>query len=357
MMVRTIVPVLLVLASGASLAAAETEPPSDAVIRLERTRCYGPCPIYSVTIDARGTVIYNGVLNVRVIGERTGRVDLSVVSMLLATADRIHFFEMRDRYYAIENPDGTIITVTDLPTTFVTITANGRTKRVEDYVGAPDALADLELAIDNAAGSRRWIFIDSGELEGLVRSGWLASSDHGAKLLQEAIGRDDLPIARRLIELGADLNGPPEDPRPPLYVARSSRMVDLLVAAGANPNERTRYGAQTPLLATAHKDAAVAEALLRVGARLEDVENVRNGRTALFYAACAGNWRVVTVFLRAGANPRGATDKISALDCTRERRESALRRPRTVLDRNDPTVADFDRVIQLLEEAERRMKR
>ena len=47
---------------------------------------------------------------------------------------------MRDAYRVIENPDGTVTMVTDLPTTIVTITVNGRTKRVEDYVGAPDAL-------------------------------------------------------------------------------------------------------------------------------------------------------------------------------------------------------------------------
>ena len=81
------------------------------------------------------------------------------------------------------------------------------------------------------------------------------------------------------------------------------------------------------------------------GAHLEDVDG---GRTALSYAACVGNWRVTTVLLQAGANPRGATD-MSAAECTRRARQDELNRRRTVLDRRRPTVEDFDRVLALLE--------
>jgi hypothetical protein len=97
----------------------------------------------------------------------------------------------------------------------------------------------------------------------------------------------------------------------------------------------------------------VAEALLKVGAHLEDVDS---GRTALWYAACAGNWHVTTVLLRAGANPRGASD-MSAAECTRRARQDALNRRRTVLDRGAPTVEDFDRVLALLENADKQIKR
>jgi hypothetical protein len=106
-------------------------------------------------------------------------------------------------------------------------------------------------------------------------------------------------------------------------------------------------------MTTSYKDAAVAEALLKAGARLEDMDD---GRTALWYAACAGNWRVVTALLAAGANPRGSTG-MSAAECTRQARKSEVGRRRSVLDRGRPTVEDFDRVIALLEGAEQRMKR
>jgi hypothetical protein len=337
----------LVIGLAGPAAAQERNVPPDALISLQRTSCFGPCPIYTVTIDARGTVTYDGERFVRVIGRRTAQIDTSIVAGLLATADRIRFFEMRDTYRVIENPDGTVGMVTDLPTKFVTVTVNGHTKKVEDYIAAPDSLSEFEREIDAVAGTKRWVFLDEDALEELARSGWLASSEEGAALLKQAIERDDVAIARRLIELGSDLDGPPNNRLPPLLSARSSSMVDLLVKAGANPNERPigRVAARTPLMSTSYKDAAVAEALLKAGARLEDMDD---GRTALWYAACAGNWRVVTTLLGAGANPRGSTG-MSAADCTRQARQSEAGRRRTVLDRGRPTVADFERVLALLE--------
>ena len=357
MMPSATVPFAFVLAIGLAGAAMAQEPdvPPDALIRLQRTSCFGPCPIYTVTIDARGTVTFDGERFVRVVGRRTTQISTSTVATLLARAARIRFFEMRDAYRVVENPDGTVSMVTDLPTKIVTVTVNGRTKSVEDYVAAPDSLAEFEREIDAAAVTKRWVFLDEGALEELTRSGWLASSEEGATLLQQAIERDDVPIARRLIELGSDLDGPLNNRLPPLLSARSSSMVDLLVKAGANPNERPigRVAARTPLMTTSYKDATVAEALLKAGARLEDLDD---GRTALWYAACAGNWRVVTVLVRAGANPLGST-AMSAVECTRQARQSEVSMRRTVLDRGRPTVENFDQVIALLEDAEKRIKR
>ena len=102
-----------------------------------------------------------------------------------------------------------------------------------------------------------------------------------------------------------------------------------------------------------YKDAGVTEALLKAGARVEDLDG---GRSALWYAACIGNWRVVTVLLRAGANARGAAD-MSAVECTRRARQDEMNRRRTVPDRGRPTVEDFDHVIALLENAEKRINR
>lgn len=350
----------VLFAVGISLAACpalaqEPDIPSDTLIRLQRTSCYGPCPIYSVTIDARGTVTYDGERLVRVVGRQTAHIDPTAVATLLAKAESIGFFRMRDAYRVIENPDGSEVMVTDLPTTFVTVTAGGRTKKVEDYIAAPDALASFERDIDAAAGTKRWVFLDEKALDDLARSGWSASSEEGATLLQQAIERDDVPIAQGLIELGADLDGPPSNRLPPLFSARSRAMVELLVRFGANPNERPvdRVAARTPLMAASYKDVGVTEALLKAGARLEDVDA---GRTALWYGACTGNWRMVTVLLQAGAKPRGSTD-MSAADCTRRARQDELHRQRTVLDRGRPTVEDFDRVLALLESAGKQINR
>jgi Domain of unknown function (DUF6438) len=123
--------------------AQQPEVPPDAMIRLQRTSCYGPCPIYTITIDASGTVTYEGERAVRVVGRRTAKIDTSTVAGLLARVESIRFFEMRDAYRVIENPDGTVSMVTDLPTKFVTVTVNGRTKKVEDF--APPVIGDFRV--------------------------------------------------------------------------------------------------------------------------------------------------------------------------------------------------------------------
>lgn len=328
--------------------------PADAQIELRRTSCYGPCPIYTLSIDADGRITFVGEKFVRVVGRQTAHIDLSVVAKLLARAESMRFFDLHNAYKYIENPDGTHTTITDQPTTYVSITANGRSKTVEDYVGAPTALREFEREIDEAAGTKRWIFLDAPALEELARSGWSPSSVEGATLLRQAIERDDVPIARRLIDLGADLNGASKN-LPPLMSARSKAMVELLVKAGANPNARSvgTVAAQTPLMTAAYKDAGVAEALLKAGANLEDMEG---GRTALWYAACRANWRVVTVLLSAGANPWGSLGT-SALECAREgrQREASDTRQRTEFERR-PTVKDFDQVIALLENAQKKLE-
>ncbi|MGH9237843.1 MAG: DUF6438 domain-containing protein [Vicinamibacterales bacterium] len=154
------------LLSICTTASAQPAPvPPDALISLERTSCDGPCPSYSVTIDSRGTVTYVGERSVRITGRRIGQIPPVAVGTLLARAAQIGFFAMRDAYRVIEHPDGTVTAVSDLPTRIVSVTANGRTKRVENYVAGPDSLEEFEREIDNAAGTTRWAFIDEGALE------------------------------------------------------------------------------------------------------------------------------------------------------------------------------------------------
>lgn len=162
MMPRTPSCIALALAIALAAPARAQTPnvPPDASIRLQRTSCFGTCPVYTVTIDARGTVTYDGERFVRVVGRQTAQIEPSVVAGLLAKADAIGFFQMRDAYRAIEHPDGTVTIVTDLPTTIVTVTVNGRMKQVIDYVAAPEALAEFEREIDAAAGTKQWVSIE-----------------------------------------------------------------------------------------------------------------------------------------------------------------------------------------------------
>ncbi len=121
---------------------------NDVVITLERTACYGTCHAYKLTISGEGTVEYEGKQFVNVIGKQTDKISIGKVNELVNTFYNINYFSLKDNYYE---------PVTDLPTTTTSITINGKTKTVVDYVGAPQSLKDLENKIDEITNSKRWI--------------------------------------------------------------------------------------------------------------------------------------------------------------------------------------------------------
>ena len=324
--------------------------PKDLVIKLERTPCFGECPVYSVSIDAAGNVTYEGTKFVRVEGRQRDRIPTSRVAALLATAERIGFFDMRGRYRTIEHPDGTVTTVTDLPTVFVTITHSGRSKRVEDYIGAPQGLTELERQIDEAARTTRWIRLDRPTLQQLVRDGWAPSIEERAELLRKALAYDEVDVVKGLLEIGADPNAALFGTHtPPLMMVRSAPAARALLEAGANPFVRNDNGG-TPLGSAVYRTAEVTEVLLKAGVQVDQPVD-SDGRTALWMAACAGNVGVVKLLLDAGASPTLSPAGTSALDCAKRAKENARLQSPGVFRSKPPFVADFDGVIALLEQA------
>jgi uncharacterized protein DUF6438 len=215
----TFVGILSVLVAGLTGPDVQSrDVPADTMISLHRTSCFGPCPVYTVTIDARGRVTYEGEKFVRVVGRQTARIDTSLVAKLLAHAERIHFFDLRDAYRTVENPDGSTTMVTDLPSKIVSITMNGRTKRVEDYFGAPDVLQEFEAAIDEAAGSNRWVFTDEKVPKGqhlLVAGVYLRTADR--------VDDEDGAVGR------APRVGIPQKIKPPRFVPAMMSMAPSLL--------------------------------------------------------------------------------------------------------------------------------
>ena len=126
-------------------------PPSDMLITLERTPCYGTCPVYTLSVDATGRVEYDGRDFVAVEGEQIGQISPEQVALLLETFTEAGYFDMKDSYKDWM--------VSDMPTVITSITLNGKTKRIEHYYGdmhAPEALTKLETKIDEITDSAQW---------------------------------------------------------------------------------------------------------------------------------------------------------------------------------------------------------
>jgi Domain of unknown function (DUF6438) len=121
--------------------------------RLERGHCAGPCPVYSVDIDAAGHVTFLGQTSsvgpsVSCQGLRHGLISAHGVAALQGSVDRSGIFGLPDSYAS----------GAATPVVRVTVTRAGRTKTVSENgraaVGAPKAMTGLETAIDDAADDR-----------------------------------------------------------------------------------------------------------------------------------------------------------------------------------------------------------
>jgi hypothetical protein len=324
--------------------------PDDFRITLDRRACFGECPVYTVSIDAPGTVIYEGDRFVRVVGRQTDRIPPARVAELVAAAERIGFFELRDQYLTIRNPDGTEFSITDGPTTFVTLTRDGRTKRIEHYLGAPAGLRALERQIDEIAGTIRWVRVDESTVRQMVAHGRPPSEEERAGMLRKAIQYDDVEVIEALLEIGADPNAPYHTTNTTLLMmVRSGAAARALLDAGADPFASNDHR-MTPLAWATQWEPGVTEALLEAGVPAD--HGAAAGQTALLSAACNGNAAVVALLLQAGANPDGTADGRSPVDCARRARASEIARPDPVIPGwQRPFVTDFDGVIALLEDA------
>ena len=135
---------------------ASTPPPvatsSYTAVTLERTPCFGRCPVYTVTIYGDGTVRYEGKEHVKVKGSQTRVISPDRVRQLVAEIERAGYFSLNDAYNAYM--------VTDAPSAITSVTVEGRTKRVNHYLGdrnAPKELLVLENRVDEVAGSADWV--------------------------------------------------------------------------------------------------------------------------------------------------------------------------------------------------------
>ena len=119
---------------------------------LSRTACMGWCPSYSVVISGDGDVYFDGRSNTHAQGQQHAHISQDAVERTLAAYRNADFFSLNPKY---------IMQVTDMPGVTVSISFDDRSKSVIDYVGLqvgmPESVVELEAAIDDAAGTAKWI--------------------------------------------------------------------------------------------------------------------------------------------------------------------------------------------------------
>ena len=128
------------------------------VITLERTPCFGTCPVYQVAISRSGAVRFVGKQHVIRQGEATAEIPAARVDSLLRELEAGGYFGFADAYVMDSPACGQY--ATDSPTVITSVSAGGRTKTIRHDFGcnaAPEELGRLERLIDEVAGTSRWI--------------------------------------------------------------------------------------------------------------------------------------------------------------------------------------------------------
>ncbi len=139
---------------------------------------------------------------------------------------------------------------------------------------------------------------------GIVVSLAVTAGAAGPSSISDAAMRGDRASVLALIKQGADVNSPQGDGVTALHWAARSADADLvkaLVAAGANANARTEFGAYTPLHLAAERGAApIVSALVAAGTPVD--AKTSTGATPLMFAAGSGDTASIAALLDAGAN-------------------------------------------------------
>lgn len=125
---------------------------SDSLVAyLERTRCFGICPVYSISIYRSGCVVFVGNEHVKPIGNHFTFLNRTELISIGEQAEKSGFFNLNDEY---RNPY-----LTDFPTVYVEVRYKGKKKRVWHYDAEPPRnLVEMEDYIDKLLNEQtRWV--------------------------------------------------------------------------------------------------------------------------------------------------------------------------------------------------------
>ena len=130
------------------------------VITLERTACFGNCPIYKLTIFDDGKVLFDGKDYVKRPGMNTSQITKSELEALIKEFEKIDYLNLDENY--TDDPKNCPESATDNPSAITSLNWNGKKNTVRHYYGCRgpkilEQLTALEDKIDEVVKTKRWI--------------------------------------------------------------------------------------------------------------------------------------------------------------------------------------------------------
>ncbi len=130
---------------------------NDFYLEIERTPCFGSCPIYKIKIDSTGTLYWNGKRYTSKIGNWKRTLSGSEQMELHSRMKQIRLSQFQSRY---DSPE-----ITDLPSVNIRWREHGKMKHITDRSGAPEALHKFEKYVESLAIKPGLIFVSDNEDE------------------------------------------------------------------------------------------------------------------------------------------------------------------------------------------------
>lgn len=107
---------------------------------LEKTACFGKCPVYQLSIDANGKANLKGEKFMDLIGDYQRQLSDEEFLKLTTAFDNANFFAFKDEYEG-RRSDG--------PTTFISFSKSEQTKKIKASSPIPADLKALIKLLDN----------------------------------------------------------------------------------------------------------------------------------------------------------------------------------------------------------------
>ena len=108
-------------------------------IKIERTPCYGRCPVYSLEIMSNGKIKYEGKRNVDKMGVYNYKVSPQKVKSLFAFIEKNKISSLKNKYEQV---------VTDLPRLHMAFIIAKKTKKIQNAEAGPKYLEEIANRVD-----------------------------------------------------------------------------------------------------------------------------------------------------------------------------------------------------------------
>lgn len=115
---------------------------------IERTSCFGQCPIYKATFFDNGEVTYTGRNFVENIGTYTTLISVEELKGIEQMVKDVNYFALEDAY---PTP------IADFPKCRTSVNIDGRTKSILNGENAPRDLIGFERHLDGLLKDREWV--------------------------------------------------------------------------------------------------------------------------------------------------------------------------------------------------------